>query len=174
MNGSRRLLFILLPALVVTGVAAIRAIGDTQGRVSGDVLQPFQARDSQFVDLPNAGSYRAFGLGTREAIKGAEQWTISLYDPATGRQGSVRRANARSAEGRQNRAALDMLFAFEVPSPGRWVLRLVPPGQSPGEVTVRLSYFNALTASAAMKSFGYAALFSVLLLANAVAWFRGR
>jgi hypothetical protein len=174
MNGSRRLLFVLLPALIATGVAAIRAIGDTQGRVSGDVLQPFQARDSQLVELPNAGSYRAFGLGSRDAMKGTAQWSISVYDPSTGRQGIVRRASAQRAEGRQNRAALDMLFAIEVPSPGRWVLRLVPPGQSPGDVTIRLSYFNALTASAAMKSFGYAALFSLLLLANAVAWFRGR
>ncbi len=174
MSGSRKLLFILVPALVVTGVSAIRAVNDTEGRVASDVVDTFAARDSQVVELTRPGSYRVFGIGSREAVQRAQAWTISIHDPATGRLGSVRRATTQRAEGRENRPGLDMLFAFEVPAAGRWVLRLVPPGESPGAVTLRLTHFNALTAGAAMRSFGYAALFSLLLMACAVAWFRGR
>jgi hypothetical protein len=174
MAGTRQLLFVLVPALVATGVVAVRAVNETQGRVANDVVDTFAARDSQIIELPRAGAYRAFGIGAREAIQGAAQWQVSLREVGTSREGNIRRASAQRAEGRENRPGLDMLFAFDVPAGGRWVLRLVPAGKSPGAVTLRVTYFNALTAGAAMKSFGYAALFSLLLLACAVAWFRGR
>jgi hypothetical protein len=155
----------------MTGWAAARAVGDTGERVANDVVATFAAESSRVLQLPSAGTYRVFAIGSVEAVQAASQATVEVRHHASGAAGTVIRADPRRAQGRENRPGLDLLFSFTVAAAGPHALRMAL-APTAGPVTLRVTRYSAITAGAAMRSFGLATLFSVLLVVNAVVWFR--
>lgn len=168
----RRAIFFTLPLCLFAGVAAVREVRDVETRNRDSVIATFPAQPSQVVDFPSSGSYWVFAAGSRDAVKGAGAWDVSVVDDATGRVAIVSRPDAPRARGRENRPALDLLFIIRVAESGRYTVRLTPDSLSPGEMQLRITRFTPANAGAAMRAFGLAVLFSMLLVANAVIWFR--
>ncbi len=168
----RKLLFLTLPACLATGVLAARAVRDAGGRVAEDIVATFTVDSVNAIDLPAAGAYRAVGVGSVAAGRAVDTWEITLR-PADG-EGSalVERATALRAQERKNQPGLDLLFVLRVPAPGRYAMRVSGRQADHGPVTLRISRVNRETAGRAMRAFGLATVFSVLLLASAVLYFR--
>ncbi|MBC7896071.1 MAG: hypothetical protein H7066_11720 [Cytophagaceae bacterium] len=167
----RRALFFTAPLCVFAGVVAVRGVRDVETRNRDSVVATFPAQPTQVVDFPSSGSYWVFAAGSREAVKAAESWDVSVTD-STGRLALVSRPDAPRAKGRENRPALDLLFIIRVADAGRYAVRLTPDSVSPGEMQLRITRFSPANAGAAMRAFGLAVLFSLLLVVNAVIWFR--
>jgi hypothetical protein len=167
-----RLLLVTVPACLLAAWAAARAVGGVQARNAEAVVATFEARGEQQVRLPAAGTYWVFGAGSRDAMKAASSWPVVVWNDSTREQGTVTTATSRRSRDRENRAGLDLLFTIQVPSPGPHTLRLTADGAEPGAIQLRITRFSPSTAGAAMQAFGLAALFSVLLVLNAVIWFR--
>lgn len=168
----RRLLYLTLPACLLTGWAAVRAVRETGQRVNQDVSATFRVDSMNLVMLPQAGVYRAVGIGSREAIKAVDGWAVSVRNRETGAEGQVQRATSERAQSRENRPGLDLLFTMRIDQPGTWELRFGNRAPQADSVTIRLTHFDTTTAGSAMKAFGLATLFSVLLLVSAALWFR--
>lgn len=168
----RRLLILTIPATVVVAWAAVRSVRETGNRVGSDVVATFRVDSLVMLDLPAAGTYRAIGIGSREAIQRAGTWDVTIREAGGGAPGEVLRPSTPRARERENRPGLDLLFSLRVGAAGRHELRIQPPGPVEERVTLRLSHVNTATAGTAMKAFGLATLFSVLLLASAMLWFR--
>ncbi len=167
----RRLLFLLVPACLLSGYAALRAVRDTGQRVASDVTATFRADSLVLVSLPVGGTYRAVGIGSRAAIQRVGNWEITARARDTGAEDQVVRASAPRAKDRENRPGLDLLFTLRAAAPGVHELRF--GGRTAADtVTIRLTRVDNTTARAAMRAFGLATLFSVLLLASAGLWFR--
>ena len=172
MRRVPRLLYLTVPLCLVAGWAAARRLGDLRARNAEAVVATVEARPTQHITLPEAGTYWVFGTGDREAMKRAAVWAVTLWNDSTHEQATVTSASSPRARNRENRAALDLLFAVRVPAAGSYTLRLAVEDSAPGPVHLRITRFSSATAGAAMSAFGLAALFSVLLLLNAVIWFR--
>jgi hypothetical protein len=168
----RRLIFLTLPACLIAGWAALGAVRDTGQRVARDVTATFRVDSMNLLVLPQAGTYRAVGIGSREAIKAVDAWEVSVRNRETGAMGQVQRATVSRASERQNRPGLDLLFALRIAEAGTHELRFANRPPSADSVTIRLTHFDTTTAGTAMRAFGLATLFSVLLLASAILWFR--
>lgn len=168
----RRAIFFTAPLCVLAGIAAVREVRDVETRNRESVVATFPAQPTQVVDFPSSGSYWVFAAGSREAVKAAESWEVSVTDVSTGRLALVSRSDAPRAKGRENRPALDLLFIIRVADAGKYNVRLTPDGVSPGEMQLRITRFSPANAGAAMRAFGLAVLFSLLLVVNAVIWFR--
>lgn len=168
----RRALFFTAPLCVFAAVAAVRAVRDVETRNRESVVATFPARPSQVVEFPSSGSYWVFAAGSREAVKAAEAWDVSVMGDSTPSIALVSRPDSKRAKERENRPALDLLFIIRVADAGKYRLRLTPDSVSPGEMQLRITRFSPDNAGAAMRAFGLAVLFSVLLVANAIIWFR--
>ena len=173
MLTARRALVITVPLCVAVGYAAMRDVRVVTARNAEAIVGTFPAQAVQTVTFPGAGMYWVFGAGSRESLKDAAAWDISAHHRETKAAATIGRPEERRAKGRENRAALDMLFTIAVPAPGEYALRLTPDGRHPGPVNVRITRFVSANAGTAMRAFGFAALFSGLLVVNAVLWFRG-
>ena len=170
---TRRLLVVTVPACLLTAWAAARDVGRVKTQNAQSVVATIAARAKQHVQFPAAGAYWVFGAGSREAMKAANLWQVAATHDSTGEAALVSRPDSRRAAGRENRSVLDLLFIIRVVTPGPYDLRLTPDGQDPTDVQLRITRFVDANAGAAMRAFGLAALFSLLLVVNAVLWFRG-
>lgn len=150
----------------------MRDVRDVESRNREAIVATFPAAPTQVVDFPSSGSYWVFAAGSREAVKASESWQVSVVGDATGRLGVVSRPDSKRAKGRENRPALDLLFIIRVAEGGKYAVRLTPDSVSPGEMQMRITRFSSANASAAMRAFALAVLFSVLLMVNAIIWFR--
>lgn len=168
----RKLLYLTVPACLLTGWAAVRSVRDTGQRVAQDVTATFRVDTMNLLVLPQAGVYRGVGIGSREAIKAVEGWEITGRHRESGALAQVQRASAPRARDRENRPGLDLLFTMRIDAPGTWELRYGNRPPTADSVTIRLTHFDTATAGSAMKAFGLATLFSVLLLLSAGIWFR--
>ncbi|MGQ0649948.1 MAG: hypothetical protein ACT4P7_20545 [Gemmatimonadaceae bacterium] len=161
-----------MPACLLTGWFAARNVGDVQARNAESVVATFPAKSMQGVLFPLAGTYWVFGAGSRKALAHGSGWEVSAWNDSTRERARIDMPSADRTERRENRSALDLLFTIQVPSPGSYTLRLTPGGEDPGPVQLRITRFSQSTAGTAMKAFGLASLFSLLLVVSAVVWFR--
>jgi hypothetical protein len=168
----RRALFFTAPLCVFAGVAAVRDVRDVETRNRESVVATFPAQPSQVVEFPTSGSYWVFAAGSREAVKAAESWEVSVTGDSMPGIALVSRPDSKRAKGRENRPALDLLFIIRIADAGKYKLRLTPDNVSPGEMQLRITRFSPANAGAAMRAFGLAVLFSILLVVNAIIWFR--
>ena len=169
---TRQWLFVTLPVCVLSGWAAARGVSQLKLRNADAVVATFPAKAVQDVELPAAGTYWVFGAASREAMKQAARWEVTVTGEEGGSPPIVTRPDSSRARDRENRAALDLLFTVRVAQPGRYQLRLASESAGPGDVSLRITRFTPANASAAMRAFGLAALFSALLVVSAVLWFR--
>ncbi len=169
----RHLMIVTVPACLAAGWSASRAVGDVQSRNAQAVLATFKAAGEQSVEFPAPGDYWVFAAGTQDDIKVAGQWVVSAQREGNGALAMIRRPDTRRSQGRENRSALDMLFIVRVGEPGRYTLRLSDSSRVPAPLSMRITRYSAANAGAAMRAFGLAALFSLLLVGNAILWFRG-
>ena len=165
-------MMLTVPLCLGVGYAALRDVRVVQARNAESIVATFPARSVQTVSFPGAGTYWVFGAGSPESLKRAQGWEIEVHHQSTRAVATVGRAEERFAKGRENRAALDMLFTITVAAPGEYALRLTAEGTDPEAVNLRISQFLPANAGAAMRAFGLAALFSALLVVNEVLWFR--
>lgn len=168
----RRAIFFTAPLCVFAGVAAVREVGDVETRNRESVVSTFKAQPVQPVAFPEAGSYWVFAAGSRDDVKATESWDISATGDSLQPPALVSRPDSRRARGRDNRPALDLLFIIRVSEGGSYNLRLTPDSVSPGDLQMRITRFSPANAGAAMRAFGLAVLFSLLLVVNAIVWFR--
>lgn len=159
MTSARRVMVLTVPLCLGVAYVAAREVSLVQARNAEAIVATFSAQRVQTITFPLAGTYRAFGAGSRESLKGAANWGISAQHESTKVTATIGRAEERRAKGRENRAALDMLFTVTVATPGAYELRLTLNDSDPGPVNVRISRFSAADAGTAMRAFGFAALF---------------
>ncbi|MCC6317627.1 MAG: hypothetical protein IT361_08045 [Gemmatimonadaceae bacterium] len=164
----RHLLVVTVPACLIVGFFGARAVGDVASRNANAVLATLAARSTQQVRFPEAGEYWVFAAGSQDAMKASSTWAVRVTHDALHADARVARPESRRARDRENRAALDLLFTIRVDVPGTHTVRLTPDSVSPGDVQLRITRFDRSNAGAAMRAFGLAALFSVLLVLNGV------
>lgn len=166
-------MILTVPACLAVGWSASRAVGEVEARNAQAVVTTFKAASVQSVAFPEPGDYWVFAAGTQDDIKVASQWEVSAQREGTGTLAMIRRPDSQRARRRENRSALDMIFIVRVAEPGMYTVRLRQGNGDPAPLAMRITRYSAANAGAAMRAFGLAALFSVLLVGNAILWFRG-
>ena len=174
MKRTFALLFLTIPACLVTGWYATRAMHDMQTMNSESVVSTFRAAPVQQIELPDAGTYWVVAIGPSDDMKAARAWTPSLAHATTGAPGLVDAGDPRRTTKRKDRGGLDLLFILRVTEAGRYQLRLAEDSAAFPELHLRVTRFSRAGASVAMRSMGAAVLFSVLLMVSAMIWFRSR
>lgn len=177
MNRARTLLLLTVPACVATGWYTVRAMKEMQTANSASVVATVPAAPEQRVALPAPGTYWVVGIGGTEVLKAARQWNPTLVNLSTGDSGTVDTGDPERTARRKDRGGLDLLFTMRVPDSGTYVLSLrdMPGGiDSPDSLYLRITRFSRTGAGVAMRSMASGILFSILLLASAMIWFRQR
>ena len=172
MKRSAALLLLTVPACLVTGWYATRAMGEMQSMNSESVVSTFRAAPTQQIDLPDAGTYWVVAIGQSDEMKAARAWTPSLVHATTGTPALVDAGDPRRTTKRKDRGGLDLLFILRVTEAGPYRLRLADDSTAVPEVHLRITRFSRAGASVAMRSMGAAVLFSVLLMVSAMIGFR--
>lgn len=145
-----------------------------QAANSESVVATIPAAPEQNVVLPVAGTYWVVAIGPPDALKAARQWTPRLLSVSTSDSGMVDMGDPERTSRRRDRGGLDLLFTMRVRESGTYLLSLgeIPQTQEP--TWIRITRFSRAGAGIAMKSMASGVLFSILLLASAMVWFRRR
>ena len=174
MKRASALLFLTIPACLLTGWYATRAMRAMQTATSESVIGTFRAAPVQQIELPHAGTYWVVAIGPSDEMKAARAWTPSLVHATTGAPAMVDAGDPRRTTRRKDRGGLDLLFILRVTEGGPYRLRLADDSTALPELHLRVTRFSRAGASVAMRSMGAAVLFSVLLMVSAMIWFRSR
>lgn len=166
-----RALYLTLPlSALVAAMAArdVRRLGDANRSA---VVATFAAQPSTKITFPDSGAYWLFAAAASDNMRRSDAWTIQLFGQS-GVDATVTRASARRAKGRDTRSALDLIAVLRIPLPGAYDLRLTGVEQTAAPVNMRVTRAGVRNAGTAVRAFGLAVLFSCLVLASAVIWFR--
>lgn len=174
MKRARAMLLLTVPACIATGWYTMRGMQQMHTANSESVVATIPAAPQQMVHLPAAGTYWVVGIGGTEALTAARQWSPTLTPTSSGEPGVVDMGDPQRTGRRKDRSGLDLLFTMRVRSGGEYLLSLgeIPP--TPDSLYLRITRFSRTGAGIAMRSMGTGVLFSVLLVASAMIWFRQR
>lgn len=170
---ARQFLILTLPATLAVGWTAYRDVDRVKTANASAIVATFPASHVQRVALPSPGTYWVFFAADKSTLAAARRWTPSMRHDSTGVLATIVLPDSARASRRRDQAALDLLFTFSAPVGGAWSLGLVPDSVPAVKANVRITRSSASASSAAVRAFGLATLFSLLLVVNAILWFRG-